>query len=176
MARAERRTDKYRARQGEIVRAAANLINRKGVRGMTLADVAAALGMVPTGVIYYFPSKEALAAACFLRAIEAYERMIAAAEAGGDRAERLALFVRGYFDHARRASVGAEDRLAVFNDVRALDDAAVNSAYVRMFGRARDLLRDDPKGPSDHACNAVAHLVISQSFWSRRGSTTKPWR
>lgn len=163
----ERRTDKYRARQGEIVRAAATLINRKGVRGMTLADVAAALGMVPTGVIYYFPSKEALAAACFLEAIGAYERMIAAAEAGADRADRLARFVRDYFEHARLAGLGAEDRLVVFNDVRALNDATVDAAYVRMFRRARDLLRDDRREPPDHAFNAVAHLVISQIFWSR---------
>ncbi|MGH6971816.1 MAG: TetR/AcrR family transcriptional regulator, partial [Caulobacteraceae bacterium] len=161
------RTLKFLSRQAEIIRAAIILINRKGVRGMTLADVAAQLGIVPTGVIYYFPNKEALAAACFVQAIDAYREMIAAAAAGRDRSERLALFVKGHFDHAERAARAEEDGLAVFNDVRALNDPEVNSAYTDMFRAARDLLKERKGGGPDHAVNAIAHLMLSQLFWSR---------
>ncbi|HUZ12288.1 MAG TPA: TetR/AcrR family transcriptional regulator [Caulobacteraceae bacterium] len=162
-----RRTQKYRLRQAQIVRSAVAHINGKGVRGMTLADVAAGLGMVPTGVIYYFASKEELAAACFLKTLEAYDGLIAEAERGRDRAERVGRLVRGYVARARDVALGAAEPLAVFNDVRALDDPGVNAAYTAMFRRARDLL--GPMGEDDAArqgCNAAAHLILSQLFWS----------
>src|SRR6185312_13545505 len=162
-----RRTEKYRRRQDEIIRAAIELINRKGVRAMTLADVAARLGIVPTGVIYYFSSKEELAAACFLRAIEAYQQLIEAAIAGRDRRDRLERFVAGYVELTRDVALGKREPLTFFNDVRALADPGVNAAYTAMFRQARALLgssHDD--GAERQAFNAVTHLVLSQLFWS----------
>ena len=166
-ASASHRTEKYRRRQGEIVRAATHLINSKGVRATTLADVAAKLGIVPTGVIYYFASKEELAAACFLRAIAVYQQLIETALAERDRRGRLERFVAGYVELARDVALGAREPLAFFNDVRALDDPAVNAAYTAMFRQARSILgssHDD--GPERHAFNAVTHLMLSQLFWS----------
>jgi len=161
-----RRTEKYRRRQAEIVRAAIDLINHKGVRAMTLADVAARLGLVPTGVIYYFSSKEELAAACFLRAIDAYQQLIESALAGRDRRERLKRFVAGYIELAHDVALGKREPLAFFNDVRALGDPVVNDAYTAMFREARGLLgssHDD--GAERQTFNAITHLVLSQLFW-----------
>lgn len=77
---AERRqpTRRYEAKRNAIVCSAVAEMNRKGVRGMTLGDVAARLDLVPTGVIYYFRNKEELAAAVFMKGVEAYEALIAA--------------------------------------------------------------------------------------------------
>jgi AcrR family transcriptional regulator len=165
---AQRRTRKYVLRQGEIVRAATRLINDKGIRGMTLADVAAHLGIVPTGVIYYFASKEDLAAACFLKTIAAYAELLNHAEAAQDPQEQRSRFVQGYFELARRIALGEQDELTFFNDVRALDDAKVNLAFTQMFVRVRGLLGVLPpaRGPQRRALNAAAHLVLSQLFWS----------
>src|SRR5438067_1114184 len=74
------RTQRFEARRSAVIAAAVAVINRKGVKGMTLADVAVALGLVPTGVIYYFKNKEDLAAACFLQAIERYNALMDEAE------------------------------------------------------------------------------------------------
>jgi AcrR family transcriptional regulator len=162
-----RRTQKFRSRQAEIVRAAVSLINHKGVRGMTLADVAARLGIVPTGVIYYFASKEDLAAACFRQAIDGYEALIGEAQAGATPQERLRLFVMGYVAVARDIALGRRDPLAVFNDVRALNDPTINLAYTEMFRHARALVGVvPPRGLERQALNAVTHLVLSQLFWS----------
>ena len=103
----QRRTAKFRARQAAIVRTAVDLINRNGVRGMTLVDVAARLDIGPTGVIYYFASKEELAAACILKAIDAYEALIAAAAGAATPTERLRGFVRGYVAHARELALAS---------------------------------------------------------------------
>jgi len=56
---------RYMARRDAIIASAVREMNRHGVRGMTLGDVAARLDLVPTGVIYYFRNKEDLAAAAF---------------------------------------------------------------------------------------------------------------
>lgn len=47
-------THKFHKRQDTIVRAAVEVLNHKGVSGMTLADVAAKIDLVPTAVMYYF--------------------------------------------------------------------------------------------------------------------------
>src|SRR3990167_2533259 len=76
-------TRRYEAKRIAIVRSAVEEMNRKGVRGMTLGDVAARRALVPPGVIYSSRNKEELAAAAFLKGVEDYEALIAAS-AGGD--------------------------------------------------------------------------------------------
>ena len=53
-------TRRFETRKAAIVSSAVGVLNRKGVRGMTLGEVAASLSLVPTGVIYYFRNKEEL--------------------------------------------------------------------------------------------------------------------
>jgi AcrR family transcriptional regulator len=157
-------TRRYEAKRTAIVRSAVAEMNRKGVRGMTLGDVAARLDLVPTGVIYYFRNKEELAAAAFLKGLEAYEELIAASAGGATDAARLSAFLHAWFDHARRVAQGEADPLPVFNDVRALKSEAVNTAYVGMFRRFRALLAGKDALPRLHR-NARAHLLLSQVFW-----------
>ena len=161
------RTGKYRLRQEAIVKSAVQVLNHKGVRGMTLADVAAKLDLVPTGIIYYFANKEDLAAACFLKGIEAYNRLIEAAAQGASAEERLAILVRRYFEFRRDVATGAVEPIAFFNDVRALGDPTVNEAYTDMFRRARTLLDPNPPAGIDRSIlNARTHHILSQLFWS----------
>ncbi|WP_293903067.1 TetR/AcrR family transcriptional regulator [Phenylobacterium sp.] len=164
--RAERRvpTRRYEAKRSAIVRSAVEELNRNGVRGMTLGDVAARLDLVPTGVIYYFRNKEELAAAAFLKGLLAYEELIAASAGGASDEGRLAAFIHAYFDHARQVDQGEADPFPVFNDVRALNSAPVNAAYVEMFRRFRGLLAAPQVLPRLHR-NARAHMLLSQVFW-----------
>jgi len=158
-------TRRYEAKRNAIVRSAVEEMNRKGVRGMTLGDVAARLDLVPTGVIYYFRNKEELAAAAFLRGIEAYEDLIAAGAGRATDAERLSAFIHAWFDYARRVNLGEADALPVFNDVRALNSPAVNTVYVDMFRSFRGLLAGPDVLPRLHR-NARAHLLLSEMFWT----------
>lgn len=155
-------TRRYEARRNAIVRSAVAELNRNGVKGMTLGDVAARLDLVPTGVIYYFRNKEELAAAVFQKGIDAFEEMTALAAGRPTAAERLTAFLHVYFDYARRLDLGEADPLPVFNDVRALNNAGVNEAYVQMFRGFRSLLAEDL--PRLHR-NARAHLLVAQTFW-----------
>lgn len=160
-------TKRFEQRKSAIVGSAVEVLNRRGVRGMTLADVAARLDLVPTGVIYYFKNKEELAAACFLRGIERYNRLIAAAEGGGDVRERLRLFLDAYFDYRAKMLAGEVEPLTSFNDMRALNCAPVNAAYVDMFRRIRTLFTGpETRGLSRAALGARALLLISEVLWA----------
>jgi AcrR family transcriptional regulator len=161
-------THKFHQRRDTIVRAAVDVLNHKGVRGMTLADVAAKIDLVPTAVMYYFRKKEDLAAACFHKAIEQFESMIAQAQRGATAREALELFIRGYFEFRRRVFTGEADQIAVYNDVRAVHDPGVGVAYTQMFRNARSLLLKSPEitSLSRMDCNARTHFLLAQLFWS----------
>jgi AcrR family transcriptional regulator len=161
-------THKFHQRRDTIVRAAVEVLNHKGVRGMTLADVAARIDLVPTAVMYYFRKKEELAAACFPqsdRAVRKHDRAGAARPVGarGARALRRVLLRvppagrgrrggpdRGVQRRARRAGPGR--RSGVHADVPQRAQSAAQVA-----GDCR-LPRMD--------CNARTHLLLAQLFWS----------
>ncbi len=158
---------KYERRKTEILAAAVEAVNRKGVRAMTLGDVAAHLGLGSTAVSYYYRKKEQLAAACFLQALERYEDLIAQAEPERDPRVRLRSFFHVFARYFAKVALGESPAIAMFNDVRAIRDSAVNSAFTHMFRRVRQLIANGPPNvgtPMER--NARAHLVISQAFWA----------
>lgn len=157
-------TKRFEKRKAAIVASAVEVINRKGVRGMTLAEVAARLDLVPTGVVYYFRNKEDLASACFLEGIARFRELLAAGEAGATPRARLDGFIEAYFRFKREALSGCAEPVAVFNDIRALACEPVNQAYVEMFRQARGLLAGT--GLSAAERNARAHLLLSEIFWT----------
>src|SRR5688572_14690417 len=151
-----------------ILRAAIEVINKRGVRGMTLADVARRLDLVAPAVMYYFKSKEQLAATVYYRAIERYEQLIAAAQDAQTAPEALEIFVRAYFEFRAAEVNGEAEPIALFNDIRALHDPGVGEAYTRMFRSARALLLKPglPAGLERIDHNARAHLLLSQLAWA----------
>ena len=155
---------RYSGRRDAIIASAVAVINRKGVRGMTLADVAERLDLVPTGVIYYFKNKEELAVACFERAIDRFNGLIAEAAAADGARARVESFIDGFIDYKRRSALGQAERIAVFNDVRALNNPGLNAAYVDMFRRARALFPSAAFSRPEQ--NARTHLLLSQAFWA----------
>ncbi|HEY8614811.1 TetR/AcrR family transcriptional regulator [Phenylobacterium sp.] len=160
-------TRRFEARRNAIIASAVSEINVKGVRGMTLGDVAARLDLVPTGVIYYFKNKEELAAACFLRAIERYDALVAEGVAAGrdDRA-RLQAFIEAFLTFKRKAHLGEAEEIAILNDARGLNSPAVGEAFVAMFRHARDLLQGPPERPLPRLDrSARTHLLLAEVFW-----------
>jgi AcrR family transcriptional regulator len=157
-------TKRFEARRNALIASAVEVVNRRGVRGMTLGDVTASLDLVPTGVIYYFKNKEELAAATFLKAVERYRALIAVS-AEAPEPDRPAAFVRNSLEFRRQVAVGEAEQIALFNDVRALNAADVNTAYIEMFRQARRLL---PGGSTlaREDRNSRTHLMLAQLSWA----------
>ena len=68
---AAKSTDRCERKREAILDAATHILNRKGIKGLTLGDTAAAVDLSTTSVTYYFKRKDDLAAACITRVFTA---------------------------------------------------------------------------------------------------------
>ena len=151
--------------------AAVRQFNAQGVRGATLGDIAASVGLVTTSLTYYYRKKEDLATACFLRAIAAYDSLATDAAAAPDVPTRVLCFFDGLARWLADIEAGRRPPLMMFSDIRALPEAqavTVFTAYTNLFRRLRALL----VGPATAALgrddfNARAHLLLSAANWLR---------
>ncbi|MEI9994819.1 MAG: TetR/AcrR family transcriptional regulator [Rhizomicrobium sp.] len=163
-------TDRYNKKKEAILAAAAGILNRRGVRGMTLADVAASVDLITTSVTYYFKKKEDLAVACYLRGIERFEALISVALQDADPPARLLKFLGLYLDLHRRIREGEEAPIAVFNDIRALKEphlAIVGKAYGQFFRKVRALFKAPGYEWLDRRMStARTHMLLEQLYWS----------
>lgn len=165
-------TARYARKKETILAAATAILNRQGVRGMTLADVAAKVGLNTTSVTYYYRKKDDLAAACFMRGLERLEAMVDEAAAEPTPAARILKFLDLYLDLNRRVRSGEATPLTSFAEVKALKEplrGSVAEAFNNLFRRVRGFFDDPSLAHLDkRQRNARAHLLMEQVFWSGR--------
>lgn len=163
-------TARYTRKQQAIVAAASAILNRDGVKGMTLASVAARVGLITTSVTYYFKKKEDLAVACFLEGIERFDEIISQALPAPDARQRLLRLLELWLDLNRRIATGEAPPIAMFNDIRTLQEphrAIVLDAYMHFFAKVRSLFGDTEFAWLDeHNRTARAHAIMEQIFWT----------
>jgi AcrR family transcriptional regulator len=137
---------------------------------MTLADVAASVGLITTSVTYYFKKKEDLAAACFLSGIERLDALIGEALQEPSPQARLHRFLSLYLDLKARIRMQGEAAIPTFSDVRALTEphlSRVRSAYADLFRRVRSLFEADGFAWMDKRMStARTHMIMEQLFWA----------
>lgn len=155
-------TRRFHAKQESILSAAAEVFNANGIRGGTLADVAARVGLATSSVTYYYPKRDALAAICLLRSLDAMRALISEAAEEDTVAGRVQAVFARYLDLLASIELGEHPPLMHFNDTKALShphSEPVFRAYVAMSGDVRRLLQ----GPE------TAHLtkaeLSARSFW-----------
>lgn len=162
-------TARYAQKREAIIAAAAVTINRAGVKGMTLADVAASVGLITTSVTYYFKRKEELAAACFLDGIARIGALIVEALAEPTPQARLARFLGLYLDLSRRIRLGEAPPIAMFGDIRALGEphrGEVNHAFGLLFRQVRSLFEAPGfEWMSRKAATARTYVLVEQILW-----------
>lgn len=157
-------TDRFREKREAVLAAAATLFNRNGIRGTTLSDISAELGLTTSSITYYYRKKEELALACFLRAAQAHEELARQAGEAGTVAARVRRLFQLHADFLAAQMRGERPPLIGFNDLRALpeaQEAAAFAAYNDLFRSVRRLLKTAPQ----HAVadlNSRAHLLLSQ--------------
>src|ERR1700719_169368 len=82
-------TDRFERKREAILDAATELLNSRGVKGLTLGVAAAAVDLSTTSVTYYFKRKDDLAAACMQRGICALFEIVQVALAEATPRARL---------------------------------------------------------------------------------------
>jgi len=164
-------TQRYQEKREAILNAAALQFNQHGVKGATLAEIAASVGLVTNSVTYYYRKKEDLASACFLRSIDAFERVAASAASAPDAAARIEAYFRGLARLFAATDRREHPPLVLFNDMRALPGPqldTVSKAYTALFRRVRDLLRGPQTAALSRAeLNARTYGVVSMGHWMR---------
>lgn len=165
-------TARYARKKETILAAATAILNRQGVRGMTLADVAANVGLNTTSVTYYYRRKDDLAAACFMRGLERFEAMVEEAAAEAAPAARILKFLDLYLDLNRRVRLGEATPLTSFAEIKALKEplrGSVVGAFNDLFRRVRSFFDDPSLAHLDkRQRTARTHLLMEQVFWSGR--------
>ncbi|MDB5474973.1 MAG: transcriptional regulator, TetR family [Phenylobacterium sp.] len=163
-------THRFEKKREAILDAATELLNSRGVRGLTLSEVAAAVGLSTTSVTYYFKRKDELAAACMLRGIAALEAMAERAVAEPTPAARLKLLLELYMERVRQSLAGEAPPLPGLSDLRALNPphlAFVFDAYMKLFRQVRQLFHHpDLEWLSAGRQTARTHLLLEQLFWA----------
>lgn len=163
-------TARYARKKETILAAATAILNRQGVRGMTLADVAAKVGLNTTSVTYYYRKKDDLAAACFMRGLERFEAMVEEAAAEATPAARILKFLDLYLDLNRRVRLGEATPLTSFTEIKALKEplrGSVVGAFNDLFRRVRGFFDDPSLARLDkRQRNARTLLLMEQVFWS----------
>lgn len=164
-------TARFQEKREAVLAAAARQFNLQGVKGATLAEIAASVGLVTTSVTYYYRKKEDLATACFLRAITAHETLVDEAAKAPTVALRLAAFFRCHAELLAAMEAGTRPPLISFNDIRALpplQEIEVFAAYTNLFRRIRALFKGpETAGWSRDDLNARTHLLVSVAHWVR---------
>jgi AcrR family transcriptional regulator len=166
-------SQKYLQKREQILEKAAQKFNTMGVRGATLADVAAEVDLNLTSIRHYFQKKDDLVAACFLRSIEVHQDRLNKSRKAGSPEARVRDLVHRYFDFRRRIRSGEQPEVIIFGDLRSLAEPHASEVwpkFVDMFRSVRELVADPEEIDADRQrVNAKAHTLISQFmrsvFW-----------
>lgn len=164
----EERTDRFEAKRERIISAAAELINERGVKGMTFVDVGRMVDLNTTSIAYYFKRKEKLAEAVFHRTLERIEREVDEAGARATPQQRVLRYLELTFDRIAAQREGTHPPEAALSDIRAMPDATrerLLGMFVGMFRKARGFFgtSDDPIGHAD--LTARAHIFLEFTYW-----------
>jgi len=162
-------TDRFERKREAILDAATRILNRKGIKGLTLGDTAAAVDLSTTSVTYYFKRKDDLAAACITRGIDTLHDLAEQAVAAGAPAERLARFLTLYLDTLAASLAGSAPPLPIITELRALTSPRreeVATAYGRLFRKTRQIFdHPDLCWMSRGRRTARTRMLLEQVFW-----------
>ena len=163
-------TDRFERKREAILDAATELLNARGVKGLTLGLAAVAVDLSTTSVTYYFRRKDDLAAACMLRGLSSLSQIVTRALGEtGPRAQLHAL-VTLYLDRVRDAELGVAPPLPFLSDLRALGDpqrGEVFQAFMKMFRKLRTLFEcEELDWLSRGRRTARTRMLLEQLFWA----------
>lgn len=168
---ASQQTQRWHTKRDAILDAAAGLFNQRGIKGVTVGDVARAVNLGPTAVTYYFPRKEDIAAACLLRTLTLLAHLQTQAQAEATPALRIRRYLDLYFEILAQIALGERAEPVSFTDIRALDGPQVGSvqnAFHDLFRGFRTMLRPAGGATFDRALESGrAHLFFGQTIWAR---------
>jgi AcrR family transcriptional regulator len=163
-------TGRFVRKREAILDAATELLNTRGVKGLTLGLAAEAVDLSTTSITYYFKRKDDLASACMLRGIatlvEIVNRALAEPAPGGQLRTLLWL----YLDRVRLAELGQAPPLPALAELQALAEPQrieVFQAFMKLFRKLRTLFEGEGlEWLSRGRRTARTRMLLEQLFWA----------
>ena len=163
-------TARYARKKQAIIAAACEILNRDGVKGMTLSNVASRVGLITTSVTYYFKKKEDLAVACLLDSIERFDAMMEGALQAGDPRSQLRSLIDAWLSAQRGICETASRPLRCSTTSGRCRKSSATScwrAYLRFFAKLRRIFEHpDFAWLDENSRTARAQIVTEQVFWA----------
>ena len=163
-------TDRFERKRESILDTSTELLNSRGVKGLTLGVAAAAVGLSTTSVTYYFKRKDDLAAAVMMRGVVALSEIVNLAMTRATPAERLRSLLELYLQRMRRAALGQAPPLPLLSDLRALNmpqRGEVAAAYLKLFRKLRQIFEvPELSWLSRGRRTARTQMLLAQLFWA----------
>ncbi|MEG1827451.1 MAG: TetR/AcrR family transcriptional regulator [Gordonibacter sp.] len=158
-------TDKHQTRRGEIVLAARDLYEERGLEHTTIKDIAERVGVARSLIYHYFPDKEALTDAVLNNLVEDFLEALRYWNAQRERgnvdkalADCLHLFRNGIFENGsfRRSLANTENAALYLHFVQVVADRIAHyivDSTVQDFGRYHEI-------EIDHVYETFYMLII----------------
>jgi len=159
---------RFQKQRERILDAATPLLNDRGVTGMRLEEVAQALGLTTTSILYYFRRKEQLAAAVFEDSMDRLETIAEEALAEPSPKTRVRRYVELHFDYHAATLRGEVRPLAILSEIRALEDpirGALIEQYQQVFRKVRAFFGATDDGHRRTLLTGRAHMLNEALFW-----------
>ena len=163
-----RETRRFQEKKQLVLDAASALINEKGTAGMTLAAVAEAVGLNTASVTYYFKRRDDLAVACYHRALERIEEMVAEAAQAPDPRARVRRYLELNIELLRQVRAGEARPITVLSDIRTMDDpvrVTLSDRYRVIMRRVRGFFGPDGDAANKARLVARVHVLLENVYW-----------
>ncbi len=165
------RTAQHSAKRQAILSQAAMLFNSKGSRATTLTDIAMSLGLTKTSLYYYVKTKDELVYQAYLAAIAHHNASLDTIEAEQSQPlDRISAFILKHFRDWMAAREGQAPHIAALMEIASLKGtyrSDVEAAYIAMFKRIREYVREGIAQGSIRQCEATAttRAIIGSVEW-----------
>lgn len=157
---------RFREKRERILDAAAQVINDRGLRGLTFVSVADLVGMNTTSITYYFRRKELLAAATLERTITKLNQGAELAAREPTQKTRISALLRYVLQQTAEERLGTRRPLARLSDIRSLEEPMrkqLNDQYMNVFRKVVGFF-DTPHKDRAWACT---YVLLDTLHWSR---------
>lgn len=160
--------NRFARKQELIIENATALINKRGVKGMTLHEIAQSVNLNTSSVTHYFRLKEHLAAAVFEQTLDRLAGMVREAAGEPGPRGRASRYLDLHFDLHRKVLRGEDRGIAILSDIRALEDTIrvpLEAQYRALFRGIRRLFGEATDERQHAALSARAHVLMEVTFW-----------
>jgi AcrR family transcriptional regulator len=162
------RTARFNAKRKTIVEAGTRILNRTGLSGFGLTEVAAEAGLKRPGIVYYFANAEELAEDIYSGALDQIEHRIETAGKAADPAARLGNLIELELRHHAAERRGEAIRRPQLGEIRALSPERrrrLGQRYHAILGRVAALLEVDGRQGRPIDRLGPAQIVMETVFW-----------